>query len=64
MDQLYPYFRFTREPNWIDKKIFIEGPNSLNIEIDFDDVEHDQVREAAVKMVKMLNMLWPYEEVK
>jgi hypothetical protein len=55
-------FRFVRKPNWIDKRIDIEGPCNLSISIDFDDVPHVEVKEAAIRVLQKLNDSWTVED--
>jgi hypothetical protein len=48
-----------------DKSIFIDGPFNLSLEIDHDDVDHDQVEKEAQALVDLLNKHWvPVEEKK
>lgn len=51
-----PYFRMS--PIWadVDKAIIVDGP--LAITVDFDDVDHHQVRHDTEKMVQILNKYW------
>lgn len=41
-----------------DKELLIAGPFELNISIDFDDVDHAEVRLEALKLVRLLNKHW------
>lgn len=51
--------KFTAEPfTTIDKDIAILGPGGLSISVDYDDVDHDQVRAATEKMLRILNQHW------
>lgn len=41
-----------------NKDIAILGPDGLSISVDYDDVDHDQVRAATEKMLRILNQHW------
>jgi hypothetical protein len=45
----------------IDKFITINGPDTLIIAVDFDDVYHPQIRKDVKKLVKILNENWEKE---
>jgi hypothetical protein len=42
----------------INKSITINGPDTLTIAVDFDDVYHPQIRKDVKKLVKILNENW------
>jgi hypothetical protein len=42
----------------IDKRVEIEGPDYLRIFVDFDDVNHAEVRKQIKQMVAILNENW------
>lgn len=42
----------------IDKWIEISGPDGLTLKADYDDVNHNEVRDAVKKMVRILNREW------
>ena len=42
----------------IDKWIEIRGPDYLSIRVDFDDVNHAEVRKQIKQMVAILNENW------
>lgn len=39
----------------VDKRIHIEGPDEMHLEVDFDDVNHDAVEPAALALTEVLN---------
>lgn len=47
-------FRF--DPN--DKVIVITGPDDIQIEVDYDDVDHPVVRKIVKKAIRILNANW------
>ena len=42
----------------IDKSVTITGPDTLRIAVDFDDVDHKQIRQDIKKIVRLLNEYW------
>lgn len=42
----------------IDKRVTIEGPDYLRIYVDFDDVNHAEVRKQIKQMIALLNQHW------
>jgi hypothetical protein len=42
----------------LDKSIHVQGPGDLNFDVDFDDVNHEEVRQDLTKMVGFLNHMW------
>jgi hypothetical protein len=42
----------------IDKRVEITGPDYLQLFVDFDDVNHAEVRKQIKKMVALLNKHW------
>jgi hypothetical protein len=42
----------------IDKRVEIQGPDYLHIFVDFDDVNHAEVRKQIKQMVAILNKHW------
>lgn len=42
----------------LDKRVEIQGPDYLRILVDFDDVNHVEVRKQIKKMVTLLNEHW------
>jgi hypothetical protein len=55
-------FELSPFSNW-DKSIYIVGPMASAIELDHDDVDHDQVQKEAKALVELLNKHWvPIEE--
>jgi hypothetical protein len=42
----------------IDKRVEIQGPDYLRIFVDFDDVNHAEVRKQIKQMVTLLNEHW------
>jgi hypothetical protein len=51
-------FRIVSQIDSIDKIILIYGPDDLDIEVYFDDVDHRSVKTNTLKMVKLLNEHW------
>lgn len=41
-----------------DKDIFIHGPDSFVITVDYDDVYHAQVRKDVIQLLNILNKYW------
>lgn len=50
--------RFTKVESGDGKRIFIYGPISLTIEIDNDDVNHEEVKRDTYKLLRMLEKYW------
>ena len=46
----------------IDKWVEITGPDYLIIRVDFDDVNHAEVRKQIKQMVAILNQNWKNDE--
>lgn len=47
------------EPSPIDKSFLIHGPGDLTLEVDYDDVDHEEVLADAARVVRILNEHWP-----
>jgi hypothetical protein len=45
----------------IDKRVEIQGPDYLRLFVDFDDVNHAEVRKQIKQMVAILNENWKAE---
>lgn len=41
-----------------DKSIIIHGPGDLILEVDYDDVNHDEVEQQVSEIVSALNRHW------
>lgn len=41
-----------------DKWIHVQGPGDLSFEVDYDDVNHDEVEQSLPKMLAILNERW------
>jgi hypothetical protein len=50
-------FKLAPHSPW-DKRIYIDGPWQLAVEIDHDDVDHRAVKKDAKKLVALLNAHW------
>lgn len=46
----------------LDKRFEIEGPDSLRLFVDNDDVDQREVAKASKKMVRILNQNWGNDE--
>lgn len=56
-------FKLREHTRW-DKKIHIIGPMTLDISIDYDDVDHEQVDLEVRRLLDVLNQNWvPVEQL-
>lgn len=44
-----------------DKELVVTGPFDLNMSIDFDDVDHKEVRRQTRHLVAVLNKYWDHD---
>lgn len=40
------------------KRLFVQGPCEMSIEIDYDDVDHETVDREVFKLLDLLNKRW------
>lgn len=50
--------RFSKHKSPDEKRIFIEGPFELEIEIDYDDVQHRAVDRDVKQLLEILEEYW------
>lgn len=55
-EQPYPFWI---EPHdYADKSFRIHGPDDLDMDVDYDDVNHEEVDALAIEVVAALNRHW------